>query len=123
MSSGVIHRMEKEVNMPKPKQPPANVIRLVSSNNKPNKPEAPTGLPVPWHSKDVPWHIHIATWALRWRSREDDVFKMLTPQEARFLARMTIWDEAPTENQTNWLNKIADKVETILTIADPNPAA
>jgi hypothetical protein len=114
----------EDMHMAKIKQPkPENVIRLVSNNEKPNKSEAPPELPVPWHSKDVPWHVHVTTWALRWRSREEDVFNMLTPQEARFLARMTIWDQEPTENQKRWLDKIIDKIATILAVSDPNPAA
>ena len=103
---------------------PTNVIRLISNNEKPNKPEAaPAQLPIPWESKDVSWHVHMATWMLRWRSNDNDVFQMLTPQEARFLARMTIWDEKPTENQTRWIKKIAEKITTILAMTDPNPAA
>jgi hypothetical protein len=110
--------------MPKPKTPPSNVVKLVASNQKPNKPKAaPAKLLVPWNVEDVPWHIHLATWMLRWRGNDNDVFEMLTPEESRFLARMTIWDQEATPNQMRWLNKLADKVETILAITDPNPAA
>src|SRR6266478_666446 len=110
MSSGP-NRMEEYIHMSKAtsKPPKNNVIKLVSSNK--NKPEAaPAKLLIPWNVEDVSWHVHVATWVLRWRSNDNDVFDMLTPQETRFLARMAIWDSKPTENQTRWLNKIADKV-------------
>jgi hypothetical protein len=115
--------MNGEVEMAKPKKPPpANVIKLVTSNEKQNKAKALPPQPVP-QEREVPWHVHIATWALRWRAKDDDVFDMMTPQETRFLARMTIWDGEATPNQTRWLKGIENKVLTIIAVTDPNPAA
>jgi hypothetical protein len=101
----------------------SNVIRLVTDNKNPRKFEVPPELLVPWAPQDVPWHIHVATWALRWRSREPNIYALLTPWEERFLADMTIWNGAPTDRQVQALERIMDKIERQLAVMNPNPAA